>query len=298
MPEPLPDWQNAFLEQHQLPLNFLESALKWFAPVAALIAEHQVGAGRPILVAVNGSQGSGKTTLCDYLASCLENEHGLAAVSLSLDDFYLTRAQRQRLAAEVHPLLATRGVPGTHDMDLLAATIEQLLSGLSPEIPRFDKSEDDRLPRDQWQSPSKGVDVILLEGWCLGATAQPEDELAPAVNPLESEEDPDGSWRRYANRILGEAFPPLYARVDEWIMLRAPSFDSVYRWRLEQEHKLASRSSGRGVMSDEQVARFIQFYQRITEQCLARLPHQVNHLFSLDENRFVDSYMAAPGRRL
>jgi D-glycerate 3-kinase len=298
MPEPLPHWQNAFLEQHQLPVDYLESALKWFAPVAALIAGHQSSAGRPLLIAVNGSQGSGKTTLCDYLASCLENEHSLSVVSLSLDDFYLTRAQRQRLAAEIHPLLATRGVPGTHDMGLMAATIEQLLAGGAPDIPRFDKSVDDRLPQEQWHSPMRAVDVILLEGWCLGATAQPEEELVAAVNPLESKEDPDGSWRHFANGVLKEAFPPLYARVDEWIMLRAPSFDCVYRWRLEQEHKLAARRSGEGVMSDAQVARFIQFYQRITEQCLAQLPHLVNHLFSLDEFRLVNAYMAAPGKRL
>ena len=297
MAEPLPDWQLRFLEQHRLPRSYLHSAQKWFAPVADLALEHQNSAGRPWLLALNGSQGSGKTTLCDYLRAAFA-ARGLSSIALSLDDFYLTLRERQFLAATVHPLLATRGVPGTHDMTLMGETLDRLLAGEDAAIPRFDKACDDRRPAADWDHVDAGVHIVLLEGWCLGATACPAEELVEPVNDLERIEDSEGRWRQYVNQVLESDFPPTYARVDEWIMLRAPGFDCVYRWRLEQEHKLAAASAGRGVMADGEVARFVQHFQRITERCLAELPRRVNHLFSLDEQRAVISYLAAPGRRL
>lgn len=298
MAEPLPGWQRAFLVQHQLPPAYLDSALKWFAPVGELLAEHQVGASGALLVGVNGCQGSGKSTLCDFLCHWLGAEHGLRAVALSLDDFYLTRAERRELAASTHPLLATRGVPGTHDMGLLLETVDALTAGESVQVPRFDKSVDDRMPASSLPTVEGPLDLVLLEGWCMGATAQADAALQAPLNRLETEEDADGRWRRFVNDALASAFPPLYERVDEWIMLQAPSFDCVFSWRLEQEEKLRSSSDGKAIMSEAQVARFIQFYQRITEQCLRDLPRRVNHLFRLDGRRHVESYLAAPGKRL
>ena len=91
------------------------------------------------------------------------------------------------------------------------------------------------------------------------------------------------------NQAIGLDFEPLYRRVDQWVMLCAPSFDCVYNWRLQQEHKLAQRtaSGNNRVMSDREVARFIQFYERLTRQCLAQLPGRVHHLYRLDEGRRV-----------
>lgn len=288
----LPRWQQAFLRRHVLPETYLPYALKWFAPLAASIAMHHVGAGRPVLVALNGSQGSGKTTVCDYLRSDLEENHALRVVSLSLDDFYLTRAEREGLAGTVHPLLATRGVPGTHDMGLLQRTLGALLAKESAavDIPRFDKSVDDRRPRSAWDVVAGGVDIVLLEGWCLGARVQTAAELAQPVNTLEAQEDPQGQWRRYVNEVLERDFGPLYDLVDQWVMLGAPSFDCVYRWRLEQEQKLAERSSGDAIMSAAEVARFIQFYERITRHCLQQLPSRVHYFYQLDEQRQVTAH--------
>jgi D-glycerate 3-kinase len=294
---PLPDWQQDFLSRHDLPAAYLQTALNWFAPVGQLLLEHQNGAGGPLLVGVNGSQGSGKSTLCAFLCDWLGAEHAVGAVSLSLDDFYLTRRERQQLAADVHPLLATRGVPGTHDMDLLQATLRSLLAGQPTSVPRFDKAVDDRVPNDQWETVDGGVGLVLLEGWCLGVVAQPEAALLLPVNELESREDPTGGWRQYVNAVLQERFPPIYSLVQEWVMLRAPSFDCVYRWRLEQESRLAERRSGSAIMSADEVRRFIQHYQRLTEHCLVSLPRHVNHLFTLDDERRIVSYMAAPGVR-
>lgn len=293
MAESLPDWQTAFLERNRLPGEYLDSALKWFNPLGEVLVKHQNSAGRALLVAVNGSQGSGKSTLCDYLCSLLQVDYGLACISLSLDDFYLTAPQRRQLSLDVHPLLATRGVPGTHDMGLLSRTLDALLGGERVSVPRFDKSADDRVPDPEWQQVQQPVQVVLLEGWCMGAMAQPVDELVEPINALEASEDGDGRWRNYINAALTEKFSPLYRRVDRWVMLQAPSFDCVYEWRLEQEQKLAHNRAGDAIMSAAEVARFIQFYQRLTEHCLARLPERVDHLYRLDDQRHIQSYATA-----
>lgn len=295
MAEPQPDWQQALLASHRLPAAYLGVALKWFNPMACIIAEHQKSAGRCWLVAVNGSQGSGKSTLCAYLKALFEAEYGLACETLSLDDFYLTAPQRRQLAIDVHPLLATRGVPGTHDMGLLQRTLDSLLAGEPTQVPRFDKAADDRCPQVEWDTIDTPLQIVLLEGWCLGAVAQPIEELVEPVNALEQNEDPDGVWRNLVNGVLSEQFSPLYQRVDEWVMLRAPSFDCVYDWRLEQERKLANQSHGDGVMDDQQIARFVSHYQRLTERCLQRLPTKVNHLFRLDDQREIHAYITTPG---
>jgi D-glycerate 3-kinase len=290
--ESLPDWQQAMLQQHQLPSSYLAAAQYWFDPLLDAIALHQSGAKRPLLIAVNGSQGSGKSTLCAYLEVAMASKHQLGVITLSLDDFYHTRQHRFELSQSVHPLLLTRGVPGTHDIELLNTCLDQLLDDKRSEpvaVPRFDKAMDDRRPA--WETIEKNIDVVLLEGWCLGARPQPLDELVEPVNNLERSEDPDGVWRNYVNTRLAREFVPLYKRVDQWVMLQAPGFDCVYRWRLEQEQKLVgSVGLGKRVMDDAAVSRFIQFYQRLTELCLSELPDRVHHLYPLDAERQIQGY--------
>ena len=288
--KPYPEWQEAFIDRHRLPPDYLDSAHIWLNPLAEALLLHQKGAGHPVLVGINGSQGSGKSTACDYLCKQMEFDGGVRVAVLSLDDFYLTRSQREELAQTIHPLFATRGVPGTHDMTLLGTTLDGLLArsgGGTVSIPRFDKALDDRRPPVAWDRVAAGVDLVLLEGWCLGARPQSGEALAMPVNALELDEDSDGRWRGYVNEVIRRDFLPLYRRVDQWVMLRAPSFECIYRWRLEQEEKLAARTAGGAsrIMSSEQVARFVQFYQRLTEHCLTELPPRVHHLFNLDEQR-------------
>lgn len=284
-------WQEELLAAHRLPPAYLEHAQKWFAPLADTLAAHQNSAEGPLLVGVNGSQGSGKTTLCDYLCGVLEAGHGLRALALSLDDFYHTRARREQLARQVHPLLMTRGVPGTHDIALLQQTLDLLsveeLREVVP-VPRFDKALDERRPRPEWDEVDAGVEVVLLEGWCLGARPQSEELLRQPVNALERDEDPEGTWRHYVNLSLAREFEPLYRRIDRWVMLSAPSFDCVFNWRLEQEQKLAAATSRTGstrIMDEAAVHRFIQFFQRLTIHCLESLPPRVDVLYTLDEKR-------------
>lgn len=300
LPGGLAAWQQAFLEQHQLTSAYLQHAQRWFTPLAEALAVHYCGAagsghqvaasGGATLVGVNGSQGSGKTTLCAYLCALLQAEYGVRAVALSLDDFYLPRAARGELGVSVHPLLATRGVPGTHDMGLLNDTLDALLAHdgeAAVAVPRFDKAQDDRRPVADWEQVEGGLDLVLLEGWCLGVRPQDTAQLQRPVNALEYDEDPDACWREYVNEALRREFLPLYQRIDCWVMLQAPSFDCIYRWRLEQEHKLARATPGhkQGVMSDRQIARFIQHYQRLTEHGLATVPASVDYLYTLDERR-------------
>lgn len=284
----------AFVDKHRLPVSFLQTINEWYQPLARELAVHHAAAGRPLLVGLNGSQGSGKSTLAALLVQLLADVHGLRAIDLSIDDFYLSRRSRQALASKVHPLLATRGVPGTHDVSLLLETLQQLTRANSAVVvPRFDKASDDRCPEPEWLAVSAPVDVVIVEGWCLGVPAQPEEALHKPVNKLEAAEDPDGSWRRYINRQIHGQYQALYDLMNIWIMLQAPSFECVYQWRSEQETRLAESLLEQGkdvygdtqVMTDMQLRRFIQHYQRLTEHALAELPDQVHYLFRLDDDR-------------
>jgi len=277
-----------FMQTHHLPETFAAHARQWFLPLADQIATHHQLADRTLVVGINGSQGSGKSTLASLLSKILPQRDGLKVIDLSIDDFYLTHAQRQHLGKNIHPLLATRGVPGTHDTDLLRDTLRALASDKGKaSIPRFDKARDDRAPSDEWPLIDTPVDLVILEGWCLGVSAQDEQQLHSASNALEAQEDAQGVWRKYVNSELQSRYLDLYDMVDVWIMLQAPSFDSVYQWRLEQEQKLAEKNRHKDarIMSPEQVQRFIQHYQRLTEHALNTLPEQVNYLFKLNSQR-------------
>jgi len=279
-----------FLKEHCLPLSFLQSVDAWYLPLAERLAKHHAAARRTLLIGVNGSQGSGKSTLAALLTQLLEKNFGLRAIALSIDDFYLTREARLALARQIHPLFATRGVPGTHDVALMGETLQQLTRKNSAvSIPRFDKARDDRYPERAWDKVAAPVDVVIVEGWCLGTPAQPDEDLRTPVNDLEAREDPDGSWRRYVNQQLGGHYQDLYQLLDVWIMLQAPSFECSYQWRLQQEEKLLAsereNKSRNRVMTATGISRFIQHYQRLTEQSLAQLPGRVHYLFSLDADR-------------
>jgi D-glycerate 3-kinase len=295
-PTHIPQWQRNLLQRHQLEFDYLASMERWLLPIVQFIAEQQRNAGRPLLIALNGCQGSGKTTLSDYLCSSLSEEFKLRAIAISLDDFYLTRPERETLAASVHPLLATRGVPGTHDVNLLQNTLEQLLNPLrttAVTIPRFDKANDDRQAGTEQVPVSEPVHIVVLEGWCLGATPQPMETLLRPVNDLERLEDSEGLWRRYSNESLSRNFLPLYSLVDQWMMLQAPSFDSVFDWRREQELKLARTlppEQANRLMNDDALRNFIQYYERFTLECLEQLPSRVNHLFTLNNQRQITGY--------
>lgn len=236
------------------------------------------------VIGVAGAQGSGKSTLVRDLAARLGAE-GLRVATLSLDDLYLTKTERQALARDVHPLFATRGVPGTHDVVLGLATIEALARGEAVHLPRFDKGCDDRAPESAWPFAPAGTQVLLLEGWCLSAAPQPEAELVRPVNTLEAAEDPDGIWRGDVNAALAQDYPALWERIDHMIFLAAPDWSVVADWREEQEAELRPRAPG--AMTPQQVTRFIQHYERLTRWMLTELPERADLTLRLDRQRRV-----------
>ncbi|KLE35091.1 hypothetical protein [Aurantiacibacter luteus] len=252
-----------------LPADYAEVVERHWKPLADRIATRAAG-HTPLIVGINGAQGSGKTTLCRFLELLL-GRRGLRAVTLSIDDIYLTRTERMALARQVHPLFATRGVPGTHSPALGMEVIEAIRAGRAVTLPRFDKAMDDRAPESV---PVPGpVDVLLFEGWCLGAIPQDEAALAEPVNALEAEEDVDGTWRDTVNRLLGEDYARLFAQVDLLLMLKVGSFAEVRRNRRLQEEKLRARNPGApGPMSPAEVDRFLSHFERLTLHMLDAMP--------------------------
>lgn len=237
------------------------------------------------VVGISGAQGSGKSTLTAALHAHFA-AHGIATATLSLDDLYLTHAQRARLAAKVHPLLSTRGVPGTHDVALGMATIAALARGEPTLLPRFDKACDDRSPPSETDRSPAATRLLLFEGWCLGARAQTADELVQPVNALEAAEDRDAHWRGYVNAALAGDYAALWRRIDAMAFLRAPDFATVSGWRREQEQALRQRSGqGPGVMDDAALDRFVAHYERITRHLLADLAARSDLVIELDPDR-------------
>ncbi len=238
------------------------------------------------VIGINGAQGSGKSTLAAELRELLAERHGLNTLVLSIDDLYLTRAQRERLAREVHPLLRTRGVPGTHDVELGLNLLHDLRSpgAAALRIPNFVKAIDDRAPEAEWTPVSSPVDLVLFEGWCVGTPPQADAALAEPVNALERGEDSDGVWRRYVNAQLATRYALLFKRIDRMIFLQAPDFDSIFRWRLEQEEKNAAAAgdaSSSQLMGPGPLRRFIQHYERLTRHALAVVPQRAEVVIEL-----------------
>jgi D-glycerate 3-kinase len=280
---------DALIRSHALPAAYRQMVDRVHRPAAERIAEVRRALGRPIVAGLCGSQGSGKSTMAAFLKALLESR-GLKTAVLSIDDLYLTLPERERLAAEVHPLLRTRGVPGTHDVGLGHALLDVLSDGVAEvSMPRFDKAQDTRAPAGTWPRLTSPMDVILLEGWCVGAIPQTEAALAAPVNALERDEDAGGVWRRYVNdRLMGD-YAGLFGRIDVLALLAAPSFAAVYGWRLLQEQKLAEtvrreRLTGTRLMDERQIRRFLMFYQRLTEWILEEMPGRADILMPLDEH--------------
>jgi len=252
-----------------LPADYRTVVEQHWRPLADRIADLWLD-GRPRVVGINGAQGSGKTTLCRFLEALLV-EHNLRTVTLSLDDLYLTRPERLALAAHEHPLFATRGVPGTHDVALGEVILDDLLAGRTAALPRFDKAVDDRAAVRRMIEPP--VDVVLFEGWCAGAVPQPATALREPVNALERDEDPDGAWRREVNRRLATDYAELFARIDLLVMLEVEGFEAVRANRKLQEDKLAaSNPGGAAIMDDAALDRFLMHYERLTRWMLAEMP--------------------------
>jgi D-glycerate 3-kinase len=281
----------ARLDRHRIPAERAEDLAGLYLPLAAWVhrERQRTGAGT-LVVGINGAQGSGKSTLADFLGWLLKEAYGRRVAGFSLDDLYLTRAGREKLAREVHPLLGTRGVPGTHDVELGLTTLWRLKSAarydLTP-LPAFDKARDDRKPKLEWPLFRGRPEVILFEGWCVGTVPQPDEALIAPVNELERNEDAEGIWRRYVNEQLKGGYAELFGELDRLVMLKVPGMESVFAWRALQERKLAETlASGEShhLMGEAAIQRFILHYERLTRHNLREMPDRADLALYLDEN--------------
>ena len=253
----------------------------FYVPMTAWVADHVED--RTVVLGLNGAQGTGKSTLARLLQRLLERIHGVRAAILSLDDIYLSGADRLQRANTIHPLLATRGVPGTHDVDLGIRVLRCLREGRPIALPRFDKAKDERRPAAQWPPWEGRCDVVIFEGWCVGARPQRADELEAPVNGLERLEDPTGDWRWYVNRELGGHYQAVFAELDLLVMLRPPDFDRVYAWREEQEARLRAAGGGPEVMTPSAVRRFVMHFERLTRFMWEEMPGRADAIVYLGE---------------
>ncbi len=226
-------------------------------------------------VGIGGGQGAGKSTLGRLIVDAGE-ALGVRIEVLSIDDFYLTREERHRLAEDVHPLLATRGPPGTHDVGLLRETLAALREPGDVQVPRFDKGID---TRTGYQTRRGAVDIVVLEGWCVGATAAGESVREP-INALERDHDSDGRWRSTVETALRDSYAELFADLDALVFLQVPGLDAVRRWRLQQEGERAPELR----LTPAEVNRFVEHYERITRRMLVALPASADVVVELDDD--------------
>jgi D-glycerate 3-kinase len=280
------------VDEH-LPADFASLGNDYFLPLADHISQCHQRRQQTLVVGINGAQGTGKSTLSELLRRLLLARN-LSCVVLSIDDLYLTRAQRSELARDVHPLLQTRGVPGTHDLALglsLLAALKSATTDTQVELPQFNKAQDDRRPSQDWKVHQGPVHVIVIEGWCVGA--QPTSLAGEPINCLEQEQDADGRWRGFIEQQLLD-YQCLFSQFDLLVMLKAPSMESIVEWRTLQEQKLQTRTAGEvgsgevgvgevtsGIMSDAELRWFIMHYERLTRIMLETLPERVDVLFEL-----------------
>lgn len=278
--------------------NDLEPLLeRLYLPLAAWLLEARGESDSMQVVGVCGAQGSGKSTFCRLLSTVMAEALGHPTATLSIDDIYETRERREALAREVHPLFATRGVPGTHDVELgleIINGLAGLAEGEELRIPVFDKAIDTRLSREHWKRQCGPVQTLFFEGWCVGARAQSEEELVEPVNSLERDEDTDAVWRRTVNNRLEGNYQTLFALIDVLIMLRVDGMHRVFTWRRLQEHKLAESTEDTAgvpsrIMTDAEVDRFVMHYERLTRHILAEMPSRADIVLNLDASHSASS---------
>lgn len=266
-------------------MSDFRASAPYLTTLAQLMAKLQSGLHPPALLGLSGAQGSGKSTLATALTEQFRQQ-GIKAAAVSLDDYYLSKAQRQQLAQTIHPLLAQRGVPGTHDIARALDDAKAVLAGQPVMLPQFDKA----LDQPGASLPAQQLDLLIVEGWCLGVGPQTETELGQPLNKLEATEDADGSWRHYVNLQLTAAYADYWRLLKPLTWLNAPDWECICRWRAKQEQQLWQRR-GSG-MTETELARFMLPFQRLTQASWQQLPATADFIVQLDPDH-VPTLLAA-----
>ncbi len=244
---------------------------------------------KPYFVGLAGGQGTGKTTISSIIKIILEKYFKLKVFKISIDDFYKTRKERIALSKKVHPMLLTRGVPGTHDINKILDFFKKSKSNKfkKMKLPNFNKAIDDRFPKNKWNKINKRPDVIIFEGWCVGARAETNKTLKKSINSMEKANDQKLIWRKYVNQQLKTKYKKLYSQLNCMIYLKAKNFSLLQKWRLKQEHKLwlkTKKKGGHKIMSKGDVINFMQTYQRITQNMFKDMPKFASIILNLNSN--------------
>ena len=247
---------------------------------------------KPYFVGLAGGQGTGKTTISSLIRIILTKYFKLNVFRISIDDFYKTRKERINLSKRVHPMLLTRGVPGTHDINMMLNFFRKSKSKKFKrlKLPTFNKAIDDRYNKKKWYDLKKKPDVIIFEGWCVGAKSEKNTTLNKPINSLERAKDQKKIWRKHVNHQLKSKYKNLYSQLNCLIYLKAKNFSLLQKWRLKQERKLWVKSKVKSkIMSRGDVLNFMQTYQRITQNMFRNMPKYASVIFNLNSNHQIKS---------
>ena len=242
----------------------------FYLPLSEWIYSIYIKDKKTKIIGLSGGQGAGKSTITSIIKFILMKKYALELCVFSIDDFYKTKAERKKMSKDVHPLFLTRGVPGTHDINLINKTFKSLKKKTfkSVLIPKFDKSTDDRYKKSKWTKITRLPNVIIFEGWCVGARHQKDQDLKKSLNFVERKYDANLEWRKKVNNQLKKHYNKLFNKIDKLVYLKAPDFNHIYKWRLHQEQKLKLTSKNKKTMSKSKVKEFIMFYERITRHMM------------------------------
>jgi D-glycerate 3-kinase len=260
---------------------------KIYIPIAFWINEKYKKKEKTLFIGFAGSQGSGKTTITSILKIILKVFFKREIHVSSIDDFYKTFKDRKKMSRQIHPLFETRGVPGTHDINMIKNFFIRIKKKKFKKfyLPKFDKSIDDRMEKKYWYNIKKKPEIIILEGWCVGAKPQLESLIKKPINIVEKHEDNNSIWRNYANEKLKKEYKNLFGMIDHFIYMKIPNFDMVFKWRFLQEDKLKRKvNSNKKIMSYKEIKRFIMFYERITLQMMKDLSKSASVTMFLKKN--------------
>ena len=243
----------------------------------------------PLIIGLAGGQGSGKTTISSILSLILKKYFKLKVFKISIDDFYKTKKQRKILSKNKHSLLLTRGVPGTHDINIMLDFFRKIKTKnfKSLKLPKFNKANDDRYKKKHWYKLKSRPDVVIFEGWCVGAKPQSLRLLKKPINALEKAYDKNLKWRRFVNLQLKTNYKKLYSQLDSLLYLKVKNFNLLKKWRIKQEEKLWLKAKSRKnlkIMNKKEVINFMQTYQRITEQMFKDAPKYSSIIMNLNKN--------------
>jgi len=249
---------------------------------------------KPYFVGLAGGQGTGKTTTSSLIKIILSKYFRLNVFRISIDDFYKTRKERISLSKRVHPMLLTRGVPGTHDINMMLNFFKNVKSKKFKrlKLPTFNKAIDDRFNKKRWYDLKKRPDVIIFEGWCVGAKSEKRNTLKKTINKMEKTKDQKQIWRKFVNDQLKSKYKKLYSQLNCLIYLKAKDFSLLQKWRLKQERKLwikSKKNSNSKIMSKGDVLSFMQTYQRITQNMFRYMPKYASIIINLNSNHQIKS---------